>query len=193
MASKGEMMSQGKQWGQAKEIIDGKYARLNKMKEYVALKSCRRLLLLDYFGDPSSIGHSGNCKGCDVCLDFKWNKATESDKPQIKGDIKKKKLRLKLGDSALESASLYQKKYSVAQIAKIRSLGVSTVMGHLSDWYVSGGRLEIRDFVSSEEESAIISVIKKAGGFQKLKTIKEKVGEEISYEQIRLVIAKMRK
>jgi ATP-dependent DNA helicase RecQ len=193
MGSKGEMASQGKSYEETKNLIDNKYARLNKMKEYVSLKSCRRLLLLDYFGDPAAATHSGNCKGCDVCLNFKWNKSAESDSAQTNSQTKKKKIGSELGDSALETAKLYQQKFSVEKIAKIRSLGVSTVFGHLTQWYATGGELNIADFVSSLQEDEIISVIKKAGGFKGLKAIKEEVDEDITYEQIRLVITKMRK
>lgn len=192
MANKGEMMAQGKDFQQARQAISVKYARLDKMKEYVNNKSCRRLLLLEYFGDPAVKNHSGNCAGCDVCLDYKWEKSAKSQDGEIKKDRmrKVKKSSDELGATVLESTKLYQQKFSVEKIAKIRSLGISTVMGHLLEWYRAGGDLKVEDFVSAEEEQLVLKTIADSKGFQRLKEIKEKLGDEISYEQIRLVLAK---
>ncbi|EKD58242.1 MAG: ATP-dependent DNA helicase RecQ [uncultured bacterium] len=191
MANKGEMMAQGKDFHQARQVLSIKYARLDKMKEYVSNKSCRRLLLLEYFGDPAVKNHSGNCGGCDVCLDYKWEKSAQSQDSEK--DVKVKKIRKskdELGATVFESVKLYQQKYSVDKIAKIRSLGVSTVFGHLTDWYRAGGDLHVEDFVSSQEEDNIIKVLTTTKEFQRLKDVKEKLGDSISYEQIRLVLAK---
>ncbi len=43
-------------------------ARLARMVEYCNLTSCRRRFLLEYFADPAAAG-TGNCGGCDNCLD----------------------------------------------------------------------------------------------------------------------------
>lgn len=191
MASKGEMMSQNMDFHKAREVINLKYSKLDKMKEYVSHKKCRRVLLLDYFGDPAVKNHSGNCASCDVCMNYKWEKTRESE--DIVGEKKKaKKIKEKSGplsSTVLESVKLYLQKYSLEKIAKIRSLGVSTVLGHLMDWYAAGGNLKIEDFVSLEQEEKINNILDEKG-FKRLKEIKEKAGDEISYEQIRLVIYK---
>lgn len=194
MASKSEMLSQGKPLEQMRQALNIKYAKLDKMKEYVSTANCRRLLLLEYFGDPVVEGHSGNCKGCDVCMEYKWEK-TEAEESSETGTMKKAKIPKRsgpLGKTVLESVKLYQQKYSLEKIAKIRGLGKSTVFGHLSEWYVAGGDLHVEDFVSVVEEEKILKIIA-AGGFQKLREIKEKLGDEISYEQIRLVLVKRQK
>lgn len=193
MANKGEMFSNGKDLAQARQVLNIKYSRLDKMKEYVNLKSCRRLLLLKYFGDPVAATHSGNCNGCDICLDYKWEKSekTEEEIKAAGGKVKKvKKTKAELGGTILESVKLYQQELSVEKIAKIRSLGVSTVYNHLTQWYLAGGELVVADFVSSVDEKLINDVLDNSTGFQGLKMIKEKLGENISYEQIRLVFAK---
>jgi ATP-dependent DNA helicase RecQ len=78
-------------------------------------------------------------------------------------------------------------------MSKIRGLSPRTIIGHLADWYSEGGKLNIREFVSLEVENKIISVIKKNGSYEKLKPIKEKLPDEIGYDQIKLVVAKMKK
>lgn len=192
MANKGEMSSQGKSWADAKVVTDIKYARLDKMKEYVGLNTCRRLLLLEYFGDPAVANHSGNCKGCDVCLKYKWEKTPEAQEAHKKNkSLKKSGQSLAMeSDTVMETVKLYGQKYSVQQIAKARSLGVSTIFNHLTRWYLEGGELDVRDFVTAEEEQQILTVAKETSGAGRLSAIKEKLGENISYEQMRLVFAK---
>ncbi|MDD5463861.1 MAG: RecQ family ATP-dependent DNA helicase [Candidatus Moranbacteria bacterium] len=190
MTGKSEMSSQGKSWADAKVVTDIKYARLDKMKQYVNLDSCRRLLLLEYFGDPAVKNHSGNCKGCDVCLNYKWEKS------EVAVDGIKKKTRIKkspgfLGGTILETANLYKQKYSPEKIAKIRSLGISTIFNHLTEWYINGGEFVIDDFLNKNEEDKILQAINEVGNFEKLSPLKNILPPEISYEKIRMAIAKM--
>lgn len=190
MTSKSDMKSQGKDWMESKQVIDVKYAKLNKMKEYVSQDSCRRLLLLDYFGDPAVKDHSGNCKGCDVCLKYKWEKSEISADP-----AKRKKVRFKkdgfVSGTILETANLYKQKYTPGQIAKIRSLGVTTIFNHLVDWYLNGGEFDIDQHLSGYEEDLILKAIDKVGSHEKLGPLKTVLPSEISYEKIRMTIAKM--
>ncbi|EKE19514.1 MAG: hypothetical protein ACD_8C00146G0019 [uncultured bacterium] len=192
MTSKGEMKSQGKDWLDSKKVIDVKYAKLNKMKEYVSQDSCRRLLLLDYFGDPAVKDHSGNCKGCDICLNYKWEKSAdiEAEGKTKKTLTKYRQPKASQSDTVMETVKLYQQKYSAVQIAKARSLGVSTIFSHLTRWYGEGGALDVFDFVSPSEEKKILSALENIKGEKRLTAIKENVGEDISYEQIRLVLMK---
>ncbi len=196
MAGRSEMISQGKSWEDTKKAIDIRYGRLNKMKEYVSHSSCRRKLLLEYFGDPAVKESTDNCGGCDVCLDFKWEK--HPDDGLENGKVKKtgsKARKTKASESLtiMETVKLYQQKYPVEKIAKARSLGVSTIYNHLTEWYAEGGDLKIEDLVSGEQEKIILEALDKKHGFQRLKEIKERVGESISYEQIRLILAKKKR
>jgi uncharacterized protein YpbB len=162
------------------------------MKEYVGLSTCRRLLLLEYFGDPAVKNHSGNCKGCDVCLEYKWEKTPEAQEAQKKNkSLKKSSQSLAIdSETVMETVKLYKQKYSAQKIAKARSLGVSTIFNHLTRWYAEGGELDVSDFVTKNEEQQISSAIKESAGAGRITAIKEHAGENISYEQIRLVLAK---
>lgn len=195
MSGKGEMMANGKTWLETKQVIDIKYARLNKMKEYVSLGSCRRLLLLDYFGDPVAITHSGNCGGCDVCLNYKWEKSVKSEGYEKEKKVSKNKPKSKndLSGTIIETVDFYRQGYDPIQIAKIRSLGISTIFNHLVDWYVVGGEFKINEFLSKDEEDLIRRAIAKVGNMEKLSPIKKFLPESISYEKIRMAIAKMQK
>ncbi|NTV40712.1 MAG: RecQ family ATP-dependent DNA helicase [Candidatus Moranbacteria bacterium] len=195
MTSKGEMKSQGKSWEDSRRVIDVKYAKLNKMKEYVGLGTCRRLLLLQYFGDPAVQNHSGNCAGCDVCLNYKWDKSGVVENGEEKKVAKKKKKKStgEIFGTVLESVELYKQDYSPQAIAKIRSLGVSTIFNHLIEWYESGGSFRIEEFLSSIDEARILRAIEKVGSLDKLSPIKKELPGEISYEQIRMALAKKRR
>lgn len=192
MTGRSEMISQGKNWEDTKKAIDIRYGRLNKMKEYVSHSSCRRKLLLEYFGDPAVEESSDNCGGCDVCMGFKWDKYPQDEEDEKKNKIRTKNRKTSARESytIMETVKLYQQKFSVERIAKARSLGISTIYNHLTQWYAEGGELSVEDLVSPEQEKIILEAMDKKHGFQRLKEIKERVGEEISYEQIRLILTK---
>ena len=195
LTSKGEMKAQGKTWEDSQKVLSVKYAKLNKMKEYVGLETCRRLLLLEYFGDPAVKNHSGNCGGCDVCLNYKWDKSNVSESDRERRSAKQKVPRApgEIFGTVLETVELYKQNYAPEAIAKIRSLGVSTIFNHLVQWYEAGGDFQIADFLSPEEELQISQAIEKVGSLEKLSPIKKELPAEISYEQIRMAIAKRRK
>lgn len=200
---KEEMLSQGKSWDEIKKVVNIKYNLLNKMEEYAISDKCRRKSILEYFADPSISQYKDNCRGCDICLDFKWPKEEISRAKTQKGktnhigaisrvcapsdDISD------LSGTVSETISLYKKNYSVEQIAKMRSLGGSTIYGHLIKWYLSGGELEIEKIITNDEERQILEAMARAQNYQLLKSIKEQLPEEISYEKIKIVIAKIKR
>jgi ATP-dependent DNA helicase RecQ len=184
-ASQDEMFLQNKTWEEIKKIVGIKYDRLDKMIEYATSSSCRRKMILKYFSDPDCEKHKENCQGCDVCLS--WKKSA--------GDIQKTNRMVKgdknlLSSTVKISADYYAKGFDVEKIAKIRNLGARTIMDHLIDWYAAGGNLKTEDFISEHEETQIISAMEKIGKGDRLKPIKEILPAEISYEAIKLVLAK---
>lgn len=50
-------------------------AKLESMKQYFKITSCRRKYLLDYFGEQLK---KQNCDGCDLCLDWTQNKTLDN-------------------------------------------------------------------------------------------------------------------
>ena len=181
------IMDQGKSWEESGEIMAIKYQKLERMLEYVENASCRRQMILKYFGDPSYSKEKQNCRGCDVCL--KWKKNTEKHgSSQHDAGIR----RQLIGSTIKETARLHAEGYAPRFIAKMRSLGESTIFGHLIDWYATGGEVDMTQLISSAEEEQIREVIQ-AVRTQRLKPLKEKLPESISYEKIRLVLAKMKK
>ncbi|MFZ2189429.1 MAG: RecQ family ATP-dependent DNA helicase [Candidatus Magasanikiibacteriota bacterium] len=189
LKSRDEMASQGKNRDEINRICNIKYDRLEKMNDYVYSTVCRRKNILQYFADPDLSLLKSNCEGCDICLNFKWTNATplrhrtRAERPEVKARP----------NTVLETAKLYQQKYTPEQIAKARSISMQTVITHLADWYASGGELNIRDFVSGAEEKQILSAIKEIGSVEYLKPIKEILPESIGYEKIRMVVGGLKR
>ncbi|HCP08408.1 MAG TPA: hypothetical protein DIT25_01245 [Candidatus Moranbacteria bacterium] len=181
------MQDQGKPWPEINRVTEIKYDKLNRMLDYVEEKYCRRKTILEYFDDPELKHMEKNCQGCDVCL--KWKKKAENES----GSFYQKVKRQLLSGTVKESVNLYQKGYAPEQIARMRSLGVPTIMNHLIDWYATGGELNIENLITPLEEGKIMTAIAKAGSTERLNPIKEFLPEEISYEKIKLVVAKMKR
>jgi len=184
-----DMLAQGKSWDEATKIIDIKYDRLDKIKEYVHGGRCRRKIILKYFDDPAHKTSKESCSGCDVCMGWKRKNEGES------GDYENKSRRRRegLSGTVLETAGYYQKGYDVAKIAKIRGLGLSTIFGHLIDWYENGGDFDIGAHFSPQEEKIILAAIQKADNAKFLSSIKQQLPENIGYEKIRMVVAKKKR
>jgi len=186
---KQNMQAQGKSQQEINKVLDIKYARLENITDYATADRCRRRIILEYFDDPDLAMHEENCKGCDVCLNWKNTEIKKVPKRVSRG-VKGKE---DLSDTILETVNFYKQDYLPEQIAKIRSLGVSTIFNHLILWYLAGGELQIEKFVSYEEEQQILQALPDAGSPHILRAIKEQLPENISYEQIRMIIVKRQK
>lgn len=199
--SRNDMLAQGKSRQEINSVLDVKYNRLEKILAYVSQKKCRRKMILEYFSDPDLKNYSSNCQGCDVCLNFKWQNEDDDEDPEEKiyreeigsNFIIKDEKKETLSDTVLETVKLYKLNYDLDQIAKMRNLGQSTIFGHLIKWYSQGGEFELEKFITREEERQILVAMSKAENYQKLKPIKDRLPESISYEKIRLVIAKIQR
>ncbi|MCU0566363.1 MAG: DNA helicase RecQ [Oculatellaceae cyanobacterium Prado106] len=83
---------------------------------------------------------------------------------------------------------LYQQGHSPEQIAEMRNLRVSTVIDHLTALLESGRDIDISNLVDPERRSQIEAAIERVGAAA-LKPIREQLGEEFGYTEIRLVRA----
>ncbi len=102
---------------------------------------------------------------------------------------KKEKREVKNGraDTKAESFRLFNEKKTVSQIAKERNLTTQTIEGHLA-FYVEQGEINIEKLMPPEKLVMIEPVIRdfKDGSIVPLK---EKLGNEISFGEIRLALA----
>ena len=86
----------------------------------------------------------------------------------------------------------YQDGLNVEEIARKRSLKVSTIYEHLAKLLEAGYEIDINQLVSKNKQEYIRLVIKKVGD-RSLKTLKENLGDNYSYEEIKLVVAWQRR
>lgn len=89
------------------------------------------------------------------------------------------------------SLDLFKKGNTVTEIASIRQLSPSTIEAHLI-FYVEDGRLKITDLVSDEKISRISGAVEKYGHFP-IFPLKESLGDDVSYGEIRAVISYLKK
>jgi len=94
-------------------------------------------------------------------------------------------------DTAFDSLTLFRSGQTVAEIAAGRGLSPSTIEGHLSH-YVYQGAVELREIVNEEKELLIKDAVESYGA-DRLAPLKEVLGEDISYGEIKAVLAAMRK
>jgi len=93
----------------------------------------------------------------------------------------------KKGDTHAETFKLYKEGKTVAAIAKQRSLTVQTIEGHLAK-FVRRGDIKIDELVSREKFVLIESALENFSG-SSIVPVKQKLGEGISFGEIRLVMA----
>jgi hypothetical protein len=86
-----------------------------------------------------------------------------------------------------ETYRLYQEGKGVAEIAKERNLTIQTIEGHLSH-YVATGQIQIEDLVPAKKIAMIEPFIKGFNGGT-ITPIKNKLGPNVGYGEIKLVIA----
>ena len=100
-----------------------------------------------------------------------------------------KKPKEKKPDTVSVTLNLYNAGLAPQQIADARSLAISTIMGHLGQC-VAKGLLPLSELIPSERQRRIADCINRLpdGTKSRFKEIYEALNEEISYEEIRLMI-----
>ncbi|MGY3052946.1 hypothetical protein ACVWYG_001142 [Pedobacter sp. UYEF25] len=92
-------------------------------------------------------------------------------------------------DTKLLSFELNKLGKSIAQIAAERKLTVNTIEGHLAH-YISKNELSLTDFVAAEKVEKIVAAAKKLDS-RSFVEIKGLLGNEVSYGEIKMVLASM--
>jgi uncharacterized protein YpbB len=88
-------------------------------------------------------------------------------------------------NSAWESKLLFDKGISLENIASVRGLALTTIEGHIAQ-FIKTGDVDIKKMVSEEKVNAIQAAF---GELQttSLTPVKEKLGADYSYGEIRMV------
>lgn len=92
--------------------------------------------------------------------------------------------------SAIISLNLFQEGKSVEEIAVTRNLAISTIESHLVS-FIETGEIKIEELVSEEKIPFIIEAIGTLEGHA-MKPVKDQLGDEYSYGEIRAVFAHLK-
>jgi uncharacterized protein YpbB len=107
-----------------------------------------------------------------------------------KASSKVKEEKPKKEDTRVTTFKLYKQGLSIKQIAKERDLHQRTIYNHLAH-FVARNMLSVEDFVSPDKCEKIREVVAEMGTMQGLAAIKKACPEEITYEEITLVLASL--
>jgi ATP-dependent DNA helicase RecQ len=122
----------------------------------------------------------------------KFNPEVLKEKNILKSSKTVRKDSKNIGFTYLETYKLHQQGYDINQIAKMRKLSYGTIAQHLAELIEMGYEIDIKKFVNKDIYGKIVSAIKEVG-FERLAPIKERLGNEIGYNEIKLVVAEYKK
>ena len=111
-----------------------------------------------------------------------------NEKIKIELQIIKEQKPITIGESEEKTFELFSEGNNIEEIAKERNLSVSTIYTHFYK-LISNNFLSSSDAVPDEKIKQISEVYTQFKNEPKLKELKELLPEEISYEEIRCVIA----
>lgn len=94
-------------------------------------------------------------------------------------------------DTKIETFTLYRSGKSIPEIAKARGLAITTIEGHLS-YFVQTGEIDVLEFVRKEKIPTIKDAVE-SYGYEKLSPLKEVLGDNYTYGEIRAVIGWMKR
>jgi ATP-dependent DNA helicase RecQ len=169
--------------------------KLDLMENYIFHDGCRRRYILDYFRDSGA----RECKMCDNCLAMTSSSRHSSQSaldgasrsPEVNVDDinfgNEFKIETKL--TQLQTYELYEQGYNLAEIAQLRNLKPGTIIQHFCFLIEHGKNINIDKFVEPKKQE----LIKKAAakfGTDTLTPLKENLNEEITWDDIRLTLAK---
>lgn len=161
------------------------YKKLDLMENYVYHNFCRQKYILNYFGETEA----EKCDKCDNCLSGRMG---EVEKVKFEEKHKHKISSLPTKLTQLETLELWNKGMDLKKIAEARELSAGTIIGHLCFLIEKGLGVNIDKLVSENKKKKIMEAIGKVG-FEKLTPIREFLGEEYGWDEIKLVVAEMKR
>jgi len=162
---------------------------LDEMARFLP-QSLTELRKISGFGD-AKIAQYGQ-QFLDIILEYckEYNLSSliqeKSPKRERKTSVGEKKPKV---DTKAESFKLYKEGKSIYDISKERNLTAQTIEGHLA-YFVEIGEIQISELVNREKIVLIEPVLKKFQGGN-ITLIKEKLGNRVSFGEIKLVLASL--
>ncbi|PLX22050.1 recombinase RecQ [Candidatus Parcubacteria bacterium] len=182
-----------------KEKAKSAYIKLDKMEEYVYEDRCRQRYILEYFGDDDK----HNCGRCDLCIS-KGNVINKGfQQKQSKTFYRKKEVKEVSFDAPVaganlstkltqfETLDLYKSGLDIDDMAMTRNLKPDTIVEHLCFLIEKGMDVNIDKFVTHKKQKEI-KKIKEEIGNSKLSIVKEKLGNDFTWREIKLTISTLK-
>lgn len=181
--------------------------KLDMLEDYVYHFGCRQKHILDYFGDSEA----KNCGICDNCLTGNGY-ARKTDAPRERQDYSKQKnkkrnihfhggkdheLKVEAPDinidfttklTQLQTFDLYNQGMTIDEMAQTRNVKPGTIVQHLCYLMEKKLAVDINKFVSQAKQKKITEAINKVGD-EKLTQIKEELDDDVSWDEIRMVVS----
>lgn len=183
------------------------YKKLDKMENYIYDFGCRQKYILDYFGEENL----SSCDKCDNCLmgggyagapekssdrkiktksSFFHHKESGPKELELEEDISQKaKLPTKL--TQLETFDLYNKGMNIEEMAMSRNVKPGTIVQHLCYLIEKKLPIDINKFIDIKKQKKINEIVDRVGK-DKLTPIKEELGDDFSWDEIRLVLSSLK-
>lgn len=99
---------------------------------------------------------------------------------------------VKKQSSEYVTMEMLNKNMDLDEITLARNLSLNTIYGHIEKLIISGENIQIEKFIEKEKIQVISNTILEIGG-ETLKPIKERLGDNFAYGEIRIVRAKMKR
>ena len=93
-----------------------------------------------------------------------------------------------LSNTQAMTLHLYQQGLSAAEIAQHRKLKLSTITTHLAELIEQNQPIRVEDLVPEDRQTTIMGAIEQVGSYS-LSLIREQLGDQYSYDEIKLVRA----
>ena len=173
-----------------KEKHKRELSKLDLMESYVYDYTCRRKYILDYFQDE----HAQACGICDNCTILAQTENTNEQSKhmdEISMDITAGDIHLETKLTQLQTYELYEQGFSIDEMAQTRNLKPGTIIQHLCFLLEHNKAININKFVAEHKQGLIKKAVKKFGS-DTLTPIKENLDDEISWDDIRLTLAKLK-
>lgn len=115
--------------------------------------------------------------------------ASKIDEKVPKRERKEKSTTPKI-DTKQETFKLHKEGKSIAEIAVLRNLTATTIETHLSH-FIATGEIKIEELINPKKINQIEQVLSEKKDDETLTSVKEKLGNDISYGEIKMVMAWM--
>ncbi|GEK91663.1 DNA helicase RecQ [Alkalibacterium kapii] len=123
-------------------------------------------------------------------LDVETLKKENITTEEVVKPVKKTKAR-NFNNTVEETVTYYKEGQTIDEIADLRSLSPVTIVNHLCKWIEQGEELDVSRLVTNEADQKIRKAIAKVGT-DFLKPIKEVLDDSVTYDEIKIVIAKIK-